>query len=562
MKNKNLHQLFSSFLTKYDNISNMFASTLTSERCFCQSLTGIPFHKEFSCFAEEMSVYLLADADCSQIIIVGVEQIRPLDELADEEMFSGEFPLYFTENSHRKSPVYYLMNIADAFGQFFRRNDTNLNPKIMSVLITTSNIINHHDMQSFWDFNDVQVIHQFKGELVLPLIIPERNPITEVFPLLCRQLKSKDFKWLIDRERGDGDDIEDYQETKDSQLSLFDDDDFSTWCCRKEHKDAEKTEDKKALKKTMKNGTLLEDSVLEVSLPDYSDMKVDVLFPYKHPEHQLCRMTALTDLRLFIDKLSSLSEFQERVRQTHLPAHIKPISLHTIFMGPVGSGKTTAARLMGSIFRQSGVLSKGHVVVCEMASFTGTNFGSEEENVRRILELAQGGVLLIDEAYQLATRHPHDPLQKILPLMLSLLSDEENRDISIILAGYELEMERLLGQNMGLRSRFPNKFVFREFTYEEILKMTKMKAISEGFTFTRESWKKLGTLIKNDYDLRDKTTWGNGRYVTNLLDHIYLTHAQRCVQQNLTDSQLLRITATDIKPFPSDKPTPRRSIGF
>lgn len=149
MKNKKLHQLFSSFLTKYDNISNMFASALTSERCFCQSLTGIPCHKKFSCFAEEMSVYLLADANCSQIIIVGVEQIRPLDELADEEMFSGEFPLYFTENSHRKSPVYYLMNIADAIELFFRKNNTNLNPKIMSVLITTSNIINHHDMQAF-----------------------------------------------------------------------------------------------------------------------------------------------------------------------------------------------------------------------------------------------------------------------------------------------------------------------------------------------------------------------------------------------------------------------------
>lgn len=560
MRSNNLRQLFISHI-KYDNITNMFANVLESGRSFCQSLTGIPCHKEFSNFAD-MSVYLLADANCSQIIIVGIEQIQPLDELADEEPFSGKFPLYFTENSHRKSPVYYLMNIADAVGHFFRKRSTNLKPKIMSVLITSSNIINHNDMQLVWDLKNVQVIHQFIGKLVLPRLAPELNPITEVFSLLCEELKSTSFKWLIDREKKDNDDIEDCQETRNPQLTLFDDDDFSAWCCREEHTEEEKAEKEIVSQDTTKNRSIFEDTVIEVSLPDYSDMKVDVLLPYKHPERQFRRMTALTDLREFINKLSSLSEFQRRVKETNLPAHIKPISLHTIFMGPVGCGKTTAARLMGSIFRQSGVLSKGHVVVCGMASFTGTNFGSEEENVRRILQLAQGGVLLIDEAYLLATHHPHDPLQKILPLMLSILSDEENRDISIVLAGYEQEMERLLDQNMGLRSRFPNKFVFREFTYEEILKITKLKAMAEGFTFTREGWKKLKAFIKNDYNSRDKATWGNGRYVTNLLDYIYLTHAQRCVRLNFTDSQLLRITAIDIKPYPSAKLSPRRSIGF
>ena len=146
-------------------------------------------------------------------------------------------------------------------------------------------------------------------------------------------------------------------------------------------------------------------------------------------------------------------------------------------------------------------------------------------------------------------------------MMLNLLGDEANRDIAVILAGYEEEMDNLLSLNPGLRSRFPNRFVFKSFSLEELQIMTQMRASNDGFTFTDDAWCKICNLIRKDYDIKDKE-WGNGRYVTNLLNFTYLNHAQRCIEQNVPDDQLLCITVEDINPLPSTKPAPTRTIGF
>lgn len=547
-----------------------------------QSLANIP-------------VLLHSDAELSQVVLVGLDlNAESQDELADEQPFCGEFPLYFTEKSHRKSPVYYLMNVADALRQFFDQKKGTKNPEIRSVLITNNHIINYDDMVEEWESANVKVLDKLKitsKEPIIHITLAEQ-PLDSVFEEFYRQFSMPDgFRWLLlkdtrdnlwrkDDEDDDDDDDKDSSETADDEQL----DDSSVDCDGEDEDDDSEDDEDLSLPEDLFDwldrpdgnkkptdekpqegpGKVAKDAngeeIWQPPLPDFSDLKVEVLYPYKEPEKQIRRLIGLDDLREFIEKLSSLSEFHRRLAQVRPQAHVKPVSLHSIFVGPVGSGKTTAARLMGSQFLKSGVLSKGHVVVCGMPSFTGCNFGSEEENVRQIMELAQGGVLFIDEAYQLAARHPHDPLHKVLPLMLNMLADESKRDIAVILAGYENVMDNLLSANQGLRSRFPHRFVFKEFTYDNLLTITRKRVTEDGFSFTREGWKKVCSIIRKDYDARDKA-WGNGRYIANLLDYVYLVHAQRCVRQKCNDAQLLRITAADIKEQPSNTP-PRKSIGF
>ena len=587
METQSLHTLFKKMSRR--NVKGTLKKAYNMEGVYVGHLPFVVAYEPFQSLTT-LPVLLLSDAEASQVVLIAIDLNQTsLNELADEDPFLGEFPLYFTENSHRKSPVYYLMNVADALRQFFDEKQGTKNPEILSVLVTSSNIINYDDMAEVWESADIKVLDKVKvspKQHIIQVLL-EEQPLDSVFGEFFQRFSKPDgFHWLLLKDtqdnlwHNDADDDENSETTDDEQVdddaAAVDEDDVDTddedededlsfdrdlfnWIDGPDSNNKqtdEKSQEGKGKVAKDANG----EEIWQPTLPDFSELKVDVLYPYKDPDKQIRRLIGLDDLREFIEKLSSLSEFHRRLAQVRPQAHVKPVSLHSIFVGPVGSGKTTAARLMGSQFLKSGVLSKGHVVVCGMPSFTGCNFGSEEENVRQIMELAQGGVLFIDEAYQLEARHPHDPLHKVLPLMLNMLADESNRDIAVILAGYENVMDNLLSANQGLRSRFPHRFVFKEFTYDNLLAIIRKRVAEDGFSFTREGWKKVCSIIRKDYDARDKA-WGNGRYISNLLDYVYLVHAQRCVRQKCNDAQLLRITAADIKEQPSNTP-PRKSIGF
>ena len=200
-------------------------------------------------------------------------------------------------------------------------------------------------------------------------------------------------------------------------------------------------------------------------------------------------------------------------------------------------------------------------MVCDRGTFIGTLWGDEERSMNQVLEMAKGGVLMIDEAYLFNGKNDHDPGKLVIQLLMNVLADESQRDIAIVLCGYKEPMMKLLDTNPGLQSRFPNKFEFSDFTIDELLEITKRRVKDYDYRFTTHAWKKYSRMLTQAYQVRDAETWGNARFVSNQLERIYIQHAARCVKEQPTKkSDFLMLTTEDIVPI--EIPRQKRRIGF
>jgi len=262
-----------------------------------------------------------------------------------------------------------------------------------------------------------------------------------------------------------------------------------------------------------------------------------------------------------MDELLSLGIYNNLMRKHFPDSKQHDISLHSIFYGRPGTGKTTVCKIYGALLHQAGVLSSGHVVVCDRGTFIGPLWGDEERALRKVLEIAKGGVLMIDEAYLLGGKSDRDPGRLVIQLLMNILADESQRDLAVVLCGYKEPMKQLLAVNPGLDSRFPNKFEFPDFSVEDLLRITLRRIDEYNYEFTDQAWEKYCDILKKAYQQRDPDTWGNARFVANQLDRIYIQHAARCVHHIPKDiSQMRTITADDIQPI--EVPKPRMRIGF
>ena len=311
-----------------------------------------------------------------------------------------------------------------------------------------------------------------------------------------------------------------------------------------------------------------EDTVDDIQIPDGEieqnqglSIEVKILRPIPHPREELEKLVGCADIKRRMDELVALTRFNKMMQEYYPDSKQHQVSLHSVFLGRPGTGKTTVCKIFGSLLRQAGALSKGHVVVCDRGTFIGTLWGDEERSVRQVLEKAKGGVLMIDEAYLLNTKNEHDPGRLVIQLLMNILSDETQRDIAVVLCGYKDQMLKLLDTNPGLQSRFPNKFEFQDFTVDELLEITCSRVKDYQYHFTEEAWEKYRTLMAQAYQTRDPQTWGNARFVANQLERIYIQHATRCVRQCPIDKANLRqITAEDIVPI--EIPRQKAKIGF
>jgi len=318
-----------------------------------------------------------------------------------------------------------------------------------------------------------------------------------------------------------------------------------------------------------------EDEDEEINLNDFPEgsvefnekntVKVEILKPLKNPRKKLDKLVGCKNIKQQISDLLLFTTYNRCMAMGNPGWKEHSVSLHAIFFGKPGTGKTTVCKIYGSLLREVGALSKGHVVVCNRSTFLGTNWGDEEKAVRQVLEMAEGGVLMIDEAYLLNSPHPNDPGKLVIQLLMEILANEYRRDIAIVLCGYKEPMQQLLDLNAGLASRFPNRFEFADFTVDELMEITLRRMEEYKYHFTRAAKAKYKALLTEAYACRDTNTWGNARFVANLLEHIYLAHAKRCVNFAFAnDAPTIRkcfaITPADIQPIEVPKPKPR--VGF
>ena len=299
----------------------------------------------------------------------------------------------------------------------------------------------------------------------------------------------------------------------------------------------------------------------EIGLNQNVRIKVEILRPIPNPREELDKLVGCADIKRRMDELVALTRYNKMIRELFPHGKQHEVSLHSVFLGRPGTGKTTVCKIFGSLLLKAGALSKGHVVVCDRSTFIGTLWGDEERAVKQVVEMAKGGVLMIDEAYLLNGKHESDPGKLVIQLLMNILADESQRDIAIVLCGYKEPMMKLLETNPGLQSRFPNKFEFTDFTVEELLEITQNRIKDYDYQFTSPAWEKYSGMLANAYQARDPETWGNARFVSNLLERIYVQHATRCVSRRPKSKRdLLLLTPEDIVPI--EVPRQKPKIGF
>ena len=161
---------------------------------------------------------------------------------------------------------------------------------------------------------------------------------------------------------------------------------------------------------------------------------------------------------------------------------------------------------MGKMLRRAGVLSRGHVVIKERATLLGQNYNSESEKTLKALEEAQGGILFIDEAYQLYQGDdPRDPGKFVIETLMTALADESTRDWMLILAGYPDNMMKMLNMNPGFKSRIPdsNIYVFDDYTEQELMEIAENYLKSNHYSLSDEARSALAKRVNIDYLHRD-----------------------------------------------------------
>ena len=280
----------------------------------------------------------------------------------------------------------------------------------------------------------------------------------------------------------------------------------------------------------------------------------------EHDESLLSSLDHLTGLHSVKEKLTvyeRVVRFNKMRSGRGLPSTTSP--LHAMFLGSPGTGKTTVAKMMGAMLHRAGVLSKGHVVVRERATLLGQNYNSEAEKTIEAIEKAQGGILFIDEAYQLyQPNDPRDPGKFVIETLLTALADDSNRDWMLVLAGYSDQMKRMFDMNPGFKSRIPdsNIYVFDDFTESELLDIAEKYLSRNNYTLSDDARLALAARLNTDYARRDKT-FGNARHVINMIQtEILPSMAVRVITAGLDDdASLTEIQAADI---PS--PTPIASL--
>ena len=448
---------------------------------------------------------------------------------------------------------------------------------VYGVLLTEAEIHNSYDLYELWDSNNIMVIDNIKrlkyrqfhvnndDELAFKdyintilnatLDVPEtvNTSSVEAPQSNCAQENDAkgnndaDFAKLLDKFLREG------MEVVDEKESFGNDADNLS----KDYNEAEKF----AIEE------FPEDSVYDidnVSFPDGEieqnqniSVKVEILRPIPNPREELDKLVGCTDIKRRMDELVALTRYNKMMRDLFPNGKQHKVSLHSVFLGRPGTGKTTVCKIFGSLLRQAGALSKGHVVVCDRSTFIGTLWGDEERSMKQVLEMSKGGVLMVDEAYLLNGKHENDPGKLVIQLLMNILADETLRDISVVLCGYKEPIMRLLDTNPGLQSRFPNKFEFTDFTVDELLEITKRRIKDYDYRFSIPAWEKYRSILTQAYQVRNPETWGNARFIANQLERIYIQHASRCVkQQPKNKSELLTLTPEDIVPIE----TPRQTI--
>ncbi len=229
------------------------------------------------------------------------------------------------------------------------------------------------------------------------------------------------------------------------------------------------------------------------------------------------------------------------------------LSLHSVFTGNPGTGKTTVVKMLGKIYQKLGLLSKGHVYEVDRSILVGEFIGQTAPKTKKAIEEARGGILFIDEAYALYRKgeDKKDFGLEVIEVLIKEMSDGPG-DIAIMFAGYPKEMEIFINSNPGLKSRVSSFFHFPDYTPDELVEIAKFAATKKGLIINKDALEIIRKILLEAYRNRDNT-FGNARFAISLIDTAKMNMGLRLVKKKnlkiLSKETLSTITKADVEPL-------------
>ena len=220
------------------------------------------------------------------------------------------------------------------------------------------------------------------------------------------------------------------------------------------------------------------------------------------------------------------------------------LSLHMVFSGNPGTGKTTIARLMARIYHSLGILSKGQLVEVDRSGLVAGYVGQTAIKTSKVIEKALGGVLFIDEAYALNGKGENDFGQEAIDTILKAMEDHRD-DLVAIVAGYDGLMDQFIHSNPGLESRFNRFLHFDDYSPDELMEIFRMQCKKGCYTLEGQAAEMVRDFIVEENT--DPVSFGNARGVRNIFEQILVHQANRLAgMEQVTKEDLMKITPTDV----------------
>ena len=292
------------------------------------------------------------------------------------------------------------------------------------------------------------------------------------------------------------------------------------------------------------NDILKEIQPEEIEIPEDSEIPAEEEETHSLDEYleELNKLIGLKKVKKDVNSLINLV----RIRKLRADRGIEQpaMSLHLVFSGNPGTGKTTVARLLSKIYHEIGLLSKGHLIETDRSGLVGGYVGQTAIKTQEVIQTAMGGILFIDEAYALAQASENDYGREAIDTLLKAMEDNRD-DLIVIVAGYPNLMDNFLHLNPGLESRF-NKFIyFEDYNEKELYEIFELMASEANLTLDDGAKQYLKEYFETVYEHRPQN-FANGRAVRNLFEEVITRQANRLAgDENITDEELNTLTYED-----------------